>query len=114
MAEEFAGTTLIKNTPREELVLKLNSFKVSNMTAKERDEYERLALHFAQSFRKCAYSFLGVSQSQLDGLKDDELIDCAKLLYDRVWQRALFYKFIFGVIPNVGLVCVMAGAYLGS
>ncbi len=111
MAEESIGTTLVKNTPREKLVLKLNSFKVSNMTAKERNEYEWLALYFARSFRVCAYSFLGVSKSQLAGLTDSELIDCSKLLYDRIKWRVLFYKIGFGIIPIVGWLCLLVGTY---
>ncbi len=101
MAEEQG---LIKQTPREELMQKLQGFKVGNFNAKEQGELQDIADRFTRHFCGLCWSFLGISKGQLKTLNDDELAELGEMLvhYARPWA-ILQQIFTYGV-PVIGWI----------
>ena len=93
---------LILNPKRDALMMRLNSFKTDNLTAKDRTIYDDLNKKAMYMFRWLAWSKFGISLKQIKELDRNELNELAAMIYERSKTPAMIQRFILTCIPVLG------------
>lgn len=95
---------LILPTKREALLKKIDSFKVNNMSARDKANYDELSYDMNQIFTLLCWSKLGITREQLTALDTQELDELAALIYEKSKVFGLIQTGILVCIPVVGWV----------
>ncbi len=91
-----------KRNKRESLLMKLNEFKIGNLTAKDKLVYDKLVKETGDIFISLCWSKLGVSKEQLAKLEQQDLNELAAVIYEKSRLFGLIQSGILTFIPVIG------------
>lgn len=94
--------SFIRPNKREKLLMKINAFKINNLNARGRADYDMLVKKTSAIFIHLCWSKFGVSAEQLRKLEQQDLNELAAIIYgeSRLWS--LIQSGILACIPIVG------------
>ncbi len=100
---QTGGGNLIKQTPKEELLIELRRIKMNNLSSAQVQKLSDNKKVFCRSFKELCYSRFGLSPDQLIQFKDEHLKELDNLLFGRAkWARLPPY--LIFLIPVFGQV----------
>ena len=99
--------SLILPNKREALLMKLNAFKVNNLTASEQESYKTLTNKSTSLFVKLCWSKLGVSREQLKKLERQDVNELATIIYEQSKTTALLHTSILTCVPVIGWLALL-------
>jgi hypothetical protein len=104
--------SLILPNKREALLMKLNEFKVNNLSAREQarkqEGYKTLTKISTALFLKLCWSKLGVSSKQLEKLDQQDINELAVIVHQQSRATALVHTGILACIPVIGWIVLLA------
>lgn len=100
---------LIQSGPRELLLAKLDSYKVLNLTAKEKEAADLIEYNYVRKLAGLSYIVLGISREQIKSLSSEELRELEQLLLERTKRRARLQYMSF-MIPILGWMAYVLGS----
>ncbi len=103
---------LVKQTPREELLIKIGEMKKGNTTAKQQEEIERHEKQCAKTFNDLAWRVTGLSPQQVLQLNGEEFQELESLLADYAKPREKWGK--INLIAFVTFVPVVSWMFMGT
>ena len=104
--------SLILPNKREALLMKLNEFKVNNLSAREQEGCKELTKISTALFLKLCWSKLGVSSGQLQKLEQQDINELAVIVHQQSRATALIHTGILACFPVIGWFVLLAS--LGS
>ncbi|MBI4057907.1 hypothetical protein HY405_01140 [Candidatus Microgenomates bacterium] len=106
--------SLILPNKREALLMKLNEFKVNNLSAKDKADHDKdkadhdmLVKKTSNIFVHLCWSKLGVSTEQLKKLGQQDLNELAAIIYEESRLFGLIQSGILTCIPVIGWAILM-------
>lgn len=96
--------SLILPNKREALLMKLNEFKVNNLSAGKQKGYQELAKKSTALFLNLCWSKLGVSSGQLQKLEQQDINELAVIVHQQARATALIHTGILACIPIIGWI----------
>ncbi len=99
--------SLILSNKREALLMKLNEFKVNNLSAKDKADYDVLVKKSSVIFTQLCWSKIGVSKKQLQKLGQQDLNELATIIYGESRLLGLIQSGILVCIPVIGWAMLM-------
>jgi hypothetical protein len=107
--------SLILPNKREALLMRLNEFKVNNLSARDLKDYEMLTQKTSILFTRLCWSKLGVSSEQLKKLNQQDLNELAAIIYEQSRIFAFVQTGILACIPLIGwIILALTSTYPGS
>lgn len=94
--------SLILPNKREVLLMKLNKFKVNNLNARDKENYDILVEKSTSIFVHLCWSKLGVSLEQLKKLNQQDLNELAAIIYGESRLVGFIQTSILTCIPVIG------------
>ncbi len=94
--------SLILPNKREALLMKLNEFKVNNLSAREQKGCQDLTKISTALFLNLCWSKLGVSSGQLQKLEQQDINELAAMVHQQSRTTALVHTGILACIPLIG------------
>ena len=104
--------SLILPNKREALLMKLNEFKVNNLSAREQESCQELTKISTSLFIKLCWSKLDVSLEQLKKLEQQDINELAAIVHQQSKTTALVHTGILACIPIIGWLALLG--ILGS
>ena len=99
--------SLILPNKREALMMKLNEFKVNNLSAREQEDFEKLTKISTSLFLRLCWSKLGVSAGQLRKLEQGDINELAAIVHQQSKTTALVHTSILACIPVIGWIVLL-------
>lgn len=98
------STQLIENTPKEQILAKINEMRQKNITAKQKAEINDLEIRIGKSFSNLTTKYFGIDEGQTQQLSDHELQALFAIVRERAHEEAIRVRIwciisIFGMMP---------------
>lgn len=108
--------SLILPNKHEALLMKLNKFKVNNLSAREQIGWKELTKKSTGLFVKLCWFKLGVSPEQLTKLEQQDLNELAMIVHQQSRLTAFIHTGILVCIPIIGWLILLfsLGAVKGA
>ncbi|MBI4057905.1 hypothetical protein HY405_01130 [Candidatus Microgenomates bacterium] len=101
---------ILPSNERERLNQKLNKFKIHGLNARAQNELRMFTLETSRLFKELCWFKLGLSGNQLSQLDEQNLLELAKVIYEKSIIPGLAEATFLACVPVVGwlplLICI--------
>lgn len=95
-------TRIILTNRHDALMEKIDSFKTGNMTARDRQRYNKIVNYTNLTFIQLCWHKMGISEKQIMTLTQEDLDELAEMLYRKSIGWGLLQTLFLVCIPIVG------------